>query len=326
MWLEALEPSGNPWGSFMIAQDAKDLAELNAYSAEKAKLIANQGNQGTEQTPGIIQSYAAQRASMMDLDYLLQADNINEYLSSLVDAFINRIAENGFQKTNFDDYQPVGAPPQISAGQSTLDAAYAQSRYDHALRTADLLGLTDENLTEKLQEQSTNLSLMEQIRKVQDVIRAEENCQLATPDISQKISILDQDINAVQAKIQQTTQAEKDMQILISAMQEVIAVDKNNSASTTAAAIGKFTAIHSQVVTSLQTIFGTSEIDLARMVFDIEQYNIGLIESANAYIANRGLAGYPQANTLYWQLAQEKAALAACLIVTWPDQSPGAGP
>lgn len=94
-WLKMIIPGNNVYGRWMIALDEKTLNQSQTYAGERSKLVANQGYKGTPTTPGIIQSYAAQRASMMDFDYLLQSKDTNEYFGSVIDAFINRIAKEG---------------------------------------------------------------------------------------------------------------------------------------------------------------------------------------------------------------------------------------
>lgn len=311
-WDAALQ--SNYYSDYFTALDDLAMTKESTYDAKKSQLEASQGFRGTESTPGPIAANAAERASMMDLDYLLQAADINEYLSSLVDAFINRIFKDGFKNTDFADYQPTGDPPQVFASQPAIDSSYAQSRYDYALRISDLLGLTDENLAIELQEQTANASLMNQINTTQDAIQAKENCQIATPNADPEILTLAKEISDVKTKKEIAAKAKKDAQKLILAMGEVITADRTGNAAALGPALEKFKTLHSQFIAELKTLFDTTASILEDMSFAAEQYNAKIIDRANTYTLNRGLADSSQANTLYWRLTQENAALAACLV------------
>ncbi len=170
-WLQLIRPQGNIFGAYMIASDQKLLKESQAYTDSRDRLLANQGFKGTEETPGVIQSYAMQRASMMDLDYLLQSNDINEYLSSVVDAFINRIIREGLENMRTDEYEPIGAPPNYNIPfddqQDYFDLMYLQSNKEYADQLIDILELTEENLEVLKEELDITLPLMEQIQGIQ---------------------------------------------------------------------------------------------------------------------------------------------------------------
>lgn len=170
-WLKLIRPEGNIYGFYMIASDEKLLQESLTYTSKKAQLIANQGFKGTEETPGVIQSYATQRASMMDFDYLLQSDDIKEYLSSIIDAIINRIKKEGLEDMSTDDYESIGAPPNYNIPfdeqQDYFDLIYLQSNKEYADQLIDILELTEENLEVLKEELDITLPLMEQIQGLQ---------------------------------------------------------------------------------------------------------------------------------------------------------------
>ncbi len=144
-WMSIIRPSGNPFGSFMIADDEKIEQEALGFTAEYGKLIANQGNQGTPDTPGILQSYAAQRASMMDLDYLLNSADLETYFSSVADAFINKITEVGLSNFNTGAARPT-TPNIPTVPAETANLNFIKSNYDIAQRIPDKLNLILENL------------------------------------------------------------------------------------------------------------------------------------------------------------------------------------
>jgi len=144
-WMNIIRPSGNPFGSFMIADDQKIEQEALGFTAEYGKLIANQGNQGTPDTPGILQSYAAQRASMMDLDYLLNSADLETYFGSVVDSFINQITKQGLSKFDTSAARPItNYPPTVSP--KTADLDFIKTNYNYALLISDQLALTREDL------------------------------------------------------------------------------------------------------------------------------------------------------------------------------------
>lgn len=192
-WLEFIKPAGNPFGAYMIAEDERLWTEAQAYDAEKYKLAANQGYKGDQNTPGIIQSYASQRASMMDLDNLLQAKDVNEYFSSVVDAFINRIQNQGMQNMQTGSYAyNQNQVPKTTLSGPTADLNYVKSNFDYFLTLQDRLNLLKENLQNLLYEQNlSNLNTSSTTLKISQT-------DTAFNDLTQIINLADQIIQADQ--------------------------------------------------------------------------------------------------------------------------------
>lgn len=316
-WTSALYPSGNLAGTYLLASDELMYEMGQTYDAEKSKLTANQGFKGNKKTPGIVQSYATQRASMMDFDYLLNSDDLDEYFSSVVDAFINRIIDEGLEHMQTDTYQAQGEIPQVTLTETELDLNYVKSRYGYAVQLLDMLALIKENLQTKLSEQSQNLSLMNQIKSVQDQIIA-NGCQPVTSLINGEIATLNSEISQTNTKINQTDQASNNLESLITIMDQVIEADRAGNEELLEQTLSQFETAHGITVASLQALLGTQESDLQYLYDEAGEYSLTVVEETNGYIEQRGSPYDTGSGVLYGRLYQENVQLASCPPPVFP--------
>jgi len=215
-WDNSLLTSGNYYLKLFSGLDEVALVAQDTREEENNKLISNQGAQGVKDkngltvTPGIVQAYAAQRASMMDLDYLLQSDDPMEFFSSVIDSYISRIAKQGltnmatqFKNTiysanevlgnnpyqygiktdengnlitnqNQGTYTPQGAPPDYSRD-SLLSPEVKQiiqikNDYPYFSDMVYRVPLVSEDYKKLLEEQKENLDILSQIKDTQSQI------------------------------------------------------------------------------------------------------------------------------------------------------------
>jgi len=278
-----------------------------AYQAETNKLIANQGFKGDANTPGVVQSYATQRASMMDFDYLLNSKDVNEYLSSVVDAFINRIKTEGLANMKTNNYQTqcdatnknsdpaknCKNQPKISEQQKDLN--YVKQKYDYALDLLKILDVIKQNLEDEKSEQQKNFQVMQQIRD-RDI-----SCGHSTADIDAEIATLDTASSTVATKIGETNKALDSLPPLIVAMQEVNGSTQTGDNSLISQALEKFKAANNIVVTSLQALLSTQETDLQKLYDEASDYSQKVVEETAKYIEQRGHTQTPasMSDTLY---------------------------
>jgi len=288
-WLQMIRPAGNPFGSYIIATDKKIEREALGYTAEFGKLIANQGHQGNESTPGIIQSYAAQRASMMDLDYLLNSTDLNEYFGSVIDAFINRISKEGLANMKTSDYQPQGQPPQVILTQPEIDLVYVRTNYQVFQWIKDMAGLIVENLNNLLAQQKINLGLMEQIKSQQDAVLA---CGrgLDTPSIDAELAQIRADIAKYEAKVSQANNSTiPAFTQLLAAADAVIAADQIGDQTAVEAALQNFNNKLTPAISSLQTLIEeTTETDPERLHIKAGDYSLQIVQKQTEYFDRLG--------------------------------------
>lgn len=260
-WLNAIRPSGNPFGAYMIAADEKIKTEALAYTGRIYKLTADQGFQGTEDTPGIIQSYASQRASMMDLDYLLQSKDLNEYFGSVIDAFINRISNEGLSKMQTGTYAPKGSPPQVTISPQDQDIDYVKANQEYVYGIFDMLGLTKENLQALLVELNRN-----------SLANASEIFQ-------------------TQTKITDTDIAIADVDDLIKKMGYVLTAEANGSQVLISQSLANFKLALSKATNSLQILINTNETDLQRLYLLLDNYDTQIVNRINSLIVSQNSFG-----------------------------------
>ncbi len=113
----AFEPQNNPYGAYFLAYDAKIAAESSALNARRAEFQIGRGFLGVRrsvqrcedftdestgtpsqicrteyvtQTPGSLAADALSKASFLGLDKALLADEINEAITGVAMAFVNR--------------------------------------------------------------------------------------------------------------------------------------------------------------------------------------------------------------------------------------------
>jgi len=254
-WLQMIRPSGNPFGAYMIASDKKLEAEGLAYTGRIFQLTADQGYRGTKETPGIIQSNAAQRASMMDLDYLLNSDDLEEYFGSVVDAFINRIINEGLQYMQTGTYAPQGKPPQFQPSQQTVDLDYVEINYETIIQISDLLALTEENL---------NILRTEQLR-----------IATSTPPAppAQTVAWLNWTDSAILAFEQ-----------LIIAAEQAIAAKATGDQALINQTIVSFKTSQTTAVNALMTLLNTREINLSKLSSKLDDFNSDIVDEINRII------------------------------------------
>lgn len=313
-WIDFIEPAGNPYGAYMIGDDARELAEIQAYEAAKYELTANQGYKGDEETPGIVQSYATQRASMMDFDYLLQSDELNEYVSSVTDAFINRIINEGLEDMQTDTYVAQGSPPVITLTPEATDCNYVNAKYDYALQMVDRLDLISQDLQSLLSQQNQNLSVMNQIKGIQDDLLSYE-CPLATADINPEIAALETEISNTQTKISQTNTAIAANNALIPAMEAANAACASGDQAEIDAALAAFNTANTEAVAAFQALFNTTNTDLADIYDDANNYIIEIIDDINYYY--QALGNSSAGTGLYGRLNQESSQLTYNCPAAW---------
>jgi hypothetical protein len=305
-WDQATEPTGFSIGAFLMASDALTEKVGLAFETEKDKLNANQGFVGDEEkgTPGIIQSYASQRASMMDFDYLLESDQIDEFFSSVADAFITRIIDEGLgEMSTGDDYQNQGEPPCYTPDclleQEEEDVNYIISRYTYAEQLGDVLEVVTENLETMLSEQSLNLTLLEEINEI------EANCANSTS--AALIAELEAEIAQTEEKISQAETASTNVADLIIAMETVIDANDTGDEELLAAALEDYNTASDTAIASLQTLLETEETDLMHLYEEANDYTEQIVSDTSEYVASRGPA---QSD---WQLPELLYGWLACL-------------
>jgi len=300
-----IRPEGNEYGLFMIALDAREEAESLKYTADIYKLTANQGFKGDEKTPGIVQSYATQRASMMDLDYLLQSKDLNEFFGSVIDAFINRIIREGLSSMETDSYQPKGQPPQVTLPQPEIDLVYVKTNYQVFQWLKDDVGLIFENLNNLLTQQKKNLELMEQIKAQQDAATA---CgkSLATPSIDAELTQIKDEIAKNETKISQANSTIPVFAQLLATADAVIAADKNGDQAAVEKALQDFKNQLSLAISSLQALIETTETDPEQLHYKTGDYSLEIVQQETEYFERLGHRKDKDPDSLYSQLDEEK--------------------
>jgi hypothetical protein len=301
-WLKMLEPSGNPFGAYMISSDEKLEAEGLAYTGRIFQLTANQGFRGTEETPGIIQSYASQRASMMDLDYLLSSDELETYFGSVADAFINRIFSEGLSLMETETYVPTQPPPNYPPAVSEPEkiASYVESNIIYMSTLRDRFGLLIDNLNVMIAEQQTNLSLLNQIRAQQ------EYCGLSTANSSAEIATVTGEMIDAQTKVRLANDAIAALNAMAAIMDQVMAAQAANDASALAAATTAFTSSQATFLAIVNSITGETASDINDVIENLSDYNGSVIRDTAKYPARRGTGQEPwiMNNYLYGWLAK----------------------
>jgi len=130
-WLSITEPSNNIFGAYLLAMDETIGVASEAQKAAQNEAIASAGflgdkvcraifcpeqsEAGTQtgtwkqteipegcnctqwevRTPGKVAADAISKSATMDIDYLISADEYQEYLSAIINAVINRITKEG---------------------------------------------------------------------------------------------------------------------------------------------------------------------------------------------------------------------------------------
>lgn len=334
LWQADLLSNSNYYGEFLQSYDELEATSVLAYQAAQAQAIANQGFKGSDKTPGIVQSYATQRASMMDFDYLLNSSDLNTYESSVVDAFINRIINDpqglagmavGSAYTSQCDKTNSNADPskncknkiKIDPTQKILNDIKAS--HDHLSALAGVLQLIKQDLIAELTEQQLNLAVMQQIKIVQD----KDPCGPSTTAIGPEITALQQVASTTSDKITiQVEAAIKDQADLLLAADHVIDVD--NSTSTDAqiltdaltdyqTALAKFA--NDTATGSIQILMNSNQTDLDKLFSEANKYTEQIVKNTAQYTKARGVSQAPRTmpETLYGRLKRERVRLAGCL-------------
>ena len=321
-WLAALQTSGNYYGRLFSSLDALEAEKQLAYEQETAKLTANQGFKGEgDKTPGIIQSYAMQRASMMDFDYLLNSQDVNEYLSSVVDAFINRIINEGVKDMKTSDYEPKcqdqsgteyeydqatkTCKPKTEVSKQTNDISGVKTSKEYIEKFEDLLPLIKENLKKLRETQDKNLEIMNQIKALQDCANPDtpDNqpyANIATIDIRPAIETLEEKIKNASSSLKYVDQAIQHRDELMLAAEGVILADKEQDQQLITPALADYAAALQEFANkdgtgSLQKTLSPDplqlekEIDLRRLYSDASNFSKDTVKQNGDLIKERGV-------------------------------------
>jgi len=298
-----------------------DLAAKKAdetQTAEYYKLIANQGFKGDgAKTPGVIQSYAAQRASMMDLDYLLNSPDLNTYVSSLADAFITRIMGEGLSgmkmlcdtsSTCTADGTPA-KPPVVTIPPTVTDINYIETNYDTLFGIKEQVQLILDNLNQMRKEQDTNLPLMLEIKGYQDACGIKKD----DTDIGPELADMYDEIDAATSSIPLASSTVADLIPLLAAADAALAADKAGDTATVSSSIATFKTILDRIVNdsktgSLQILLNSKSIALDLLYITASSKVLTIAEQTANYVARRGdkKAAKSMPETLYGQLKLAK--------------------
>lgn len=308
MWKGFIAPNGNMYGSHFIVSDALLEEEEREREAQKGKLEANQGYPGNESTPGILQSYATNKAAMMEWDYLMSSQEFEEFVFAVADAFIMRIIRAGITgvQTSSYSYSDPGAtpPPQtaIDANQAAVDLEFVEG-------IRERLGSLSEEQQKLLSEQNTNLSIMQQIKTIQDTL-IERECTPRTALIDSEITTLINEIAQTQTKISQAQQATLDNDALISAVQGVIAANEALDPAALNSALAIYRIARTDAIESFGILLENNETDLSEIYSGINDLLILTVQDANSYFQARGNSF--ASTGLEGRLTRENNALLAC--------------
>lgn len=123
-------------------------------------------------TPGKIVADAISKSVTVDIDWLINADEFNEYLSAIATAVVNRVIKEGVtaMQTSGGSTARTGSgissSPMITANiGSYAEAAQADGTIPELLSQERLY---KENLQKNLDEQKTNLNLLNQVKTAQE--------------------------------------------------------------------------------------------------------------------------------------------------------------
>jgi hypothetical protein len=289
-WLSMLSPSGNPYGSYMISSDEKTLSEGLAYTDRYGQLIANEGFQGTEETPGIIQAYDLERVSMMDLDNLIQSTDLETYFSSVSDAFFQRIlGGSGLVNAPTTTYTPGGQPPTYPPVVPPEDqtASYVASNIGAMSSFTDRLNLTIQDLTGMISHINDNISMLNYIATL------ETNCGLSNAAALAEAATDSAAVAAAQAKIGLANQAISQANALIPLMNAVTAAKASGDNAALIAAAAAFNTAHTALLATVNSITGGSATTINQMLTNLSSFNSSTLNSYATYVARLGSSGTP---------------------------------
>jgi hypothetical protein len=283
-WLKMLEPSGNPYGAYMISSDEKLETEGLAYTGRIFDLTANQGFRGTPDTPGIIQSYAVQRASMMDLDNLLNADELETYFSSVADAFINRIFNEGLAAVQTSGYIPTQPPPIYPPPVPPTEqaASYVESNIIYMANLRDRLGLVIDNLNNMIAQQNWSLSVL------RDITNQQIYCGLSTANSTAEAATVTNERNQALTNIDLANQAIAGVDALMSIMNAVMAAQQSGDQAALTVATAAFIPAQANLISLVNSLTGGSANDINGMLSELSDFNGDVIRKTGTYYARRG--------------------------------------
>ncbi|OGZ33776.1 MAG: hypothetical protein A2174_02040 [Candidatus Portnoybacteria bacterium RBG_13_41_18] len=124
-WMAMIQPSGNYYGQLFNSWDELMLQTGSEYEAQTYELIANEGYRGDEEngTPGSVQSNAVKEVSMKDWKLLLNSDDPREFFSSVANAFITRIINQGLNLMQTETYKYLNPPDYYERDDNPQDTA-----------------------------------------------------------------------------------------------------------------------------------------------------------------------------------------------------------
>lgn len=154
--------------------DANDCYEVEASAGIKSEdLDADEKCTKFEtRTPGKIVADAATKSGLIDIDWLLSADEWRDYASAIVDAVINRVIKEGFtamskSASSSNSSGPgINTPPSVQVDTGTYQKALADSAVISELKNQ--LKLYIDNLNLIIADLKTGLDVLRQIKSVRD--------------------------------------------------------------------------------------------------------------------------------------------------------------
>lgn len=123
-------------------------------------------------TPGKIVSDAVSRSVTMDIDWLINADEFNEYLSAIATAVVNRVIREGVTMMTTSGGSAGQTGTGISeVGALTIDTASYEAISGNRVAVSNILDkekLYKENLESLQAERRTNIDLLNQVQSTQE--------------------------------------------------------------------------------------------------------------------------------------------------------------
>ena len=205
-WASISENQNNFYGTYLFAMDQKLGVQSAARQASQNEAISSAGFLGDKvclagyyvggntialpnpltsdelaesfnctkwenRTPGKILADTTSKVVGLDIDWLVSADEFNEYLSAILDAVVNRVANEGLSAMKIgSNYNTKGSKP-------TLGSSISQGDYTDTLESQNLtasmikeLKRLKTNLATLGDQYEANLTFLEEIKQRQDII------------------------------------------------------------------------------------------------------------------------------------------------------------